>query len=72
MKNVPHLISTKDLAYLSDMFQWNFNAAKEIYHFANEVESEEYKDLLIDIASMHNAHCYFILSILQGEDQDEE
>ena len=72
MESVPHIISTKDLAYISDMFEWNFVASKEIYHFASEVENESFKDLLLEVARMHAIHCRFLLSILQGEDMDEE
>lgn len=72
MEEVPNIISTKDFAYISDMFEWNFTACKEIYHFANEVEDESFKDLLMNVASMHQAHCQFLLSILQGDDTSEE
>ena len=32
-ENVPNIISGKDLDYLSDMFNWNFNAFKLINDF---------------------------------------
>lgn len=72
METVPNIISTKDFAYISDMFQWNFVAAKEIHHFASEVNNEEFKSLLLDIATMHSEHCHFLLSILQGGEIDEQ
>ena len=30
METVPNIISTKDLSYLSDMFNWNFTAFKQL------------------------------------------
>lgn len=72
METVPNIISTKDFSYLSDMFQWNFVAAKEISHFASHVEKEEIKVVLEDIAMMHADHCRFLLSILQGGEEDEQ
>lgn len=71
METVPNIISTKDLAYLSDMFHWNFVAAKEINHFMKEVQSEEIKETLKDALRMHTVHCQFILTILQGGEDEE-
>lgn len=70
MKEVPNIISTKDLDYLKDMFQWNFVASKEIDHFKEEVKSEDIKELLSDIAKMHMVHCKCLLSILQGDNYE--
>lgn len=71
METVPNIISTKDLAYLSDMFHWNFVAAKEINHFKNEVKDESIKEILEDALRMHTVHCKFILTILQGGEDEE-
>lgn len=71
MDTVPNIISTKDLAYLTDMFHWNFVAAKEIYHFMNEVKEEGIKEILEDAFRMHTVHCKFILTILQGGEDEE-
>ena len=38
------MISTKDLAYLSDIFEWNFTAGKVANHYKEEVDNEEIKD----------------------------
>ena len=37
MKNVPNEISTKDLQYIKDMFNWNFVAMKK---FDDYIETE--------------------------------
>lgn len=72
MDTVPQIISTKDLSYLSDMFNWNFNAFKQVNHFVEEVESEEVKDLLERIVNMHYEHLYYIIALLKNEDVDIE
>ena len=46
MDLVPQIISTKDFAYLSDMFEWNYNAFKQVNHFMKEVNDSEIKELL--------------------------
>ena len=38
MKKVPVMISTKDIAYLKDIFSWNFTASKTCNHFKVEME----------------------------------
>lgn len=71
MDTVPQIISTKDLAYLSDMFEWNYNAFKQINHFINEVSDEEIKELLERFRNMHEDHLHFIIAILKKEEQEE-
>lgn len=68
---IPQMISTKDLAYLSDMFHWNYNAYKEIDHFITEVKNEEIKEMLERVRNMHEDHLHFIISILKKEEYDE-
>ncbi len=72
METVPKMISTKDLAYLSDMFQWNFTTYKQLKHFANEVENEEIQNLFLELSEMHYQHLEWILAILRNEDLSEE
>ncbi len=72
MEQVPNIISTKDFAYISDMFEWNFNASKQLSCFAQQVKTEEFKQLLSDLASMHSQHCHFLLNLLQGGYPDEQ
>ena len=71
MDIVPQIISTKDLAYLSDMFEWNQTAFKQINHFINEVQDEEIKELLERFRNMHEDHMNFIVSMLKKEEYDE-
>ena len=71
MDTVPQIISTKDLSYLSDMFEWNYTAFKQINHFIEEVKDNEIKELLESIRNMHEDHLHFIVSILKKEEIDE-
>ncbi len=65
MQNVPEMISTKDLSYLEDMFQWNFNACKKSLHYYNEINNEEIKQELNNIYEMHKNICEQIINILR-------
>lgn len=71
MDTVPQIISTKDLAYLSDIFELNYNAFKLINHFMNEVEDEKIKDLFESIRNIHEEHMNYIITILNKEEYDE-
>ena len=66
MKEAPTMISTKDLAYLTDIFGWNFTAAKTAHHFSDEVVSDDVKDIMNKLFDMHKDICESILSILEG------
>ena len=41
MKNVPNIISTKDLSYLEDMLNWNFVLIKKLNNYLSIVEDED-------------------------------
>lgn len=71
METVPKIITTKDLLYLADMFNWNMEAFKQIHHFETEVENEEIKELMHALAEMHYQHMEWIISILKKEDDEE-
>lgn len=65
MEQVPAIISTKDLSYLSDIFEWNFIACKKALHYSNKVVEEEIKKELDKIYKMHENHLKKILELLQ-------
>lgn len=71
MDYVPQIISTKDFAYLSDMFEWNYNAFKQVSHFINEVNDNEIKELFERVKNMHEDHLYYIISILKKDELEE-
>ena len=61
---VPTIISSKDLDYLTDMFNWNYEAVK----FANSsyvnVSDSELKDLFVDIRNVHLNNLSIIIDLL--------
>lgn len=65
MNTVPKMISTKDLDYICDMFNWNFTACKKAYHFAQECTDKDVANILNEAAAMHKEHCQFLISLLQ-------
>lgn len=65
MEQVPTMISTKDLAYLSDIFGWNFTACKKAYHFAKEVVDVEIQEAFMQVSNMHKKICEEIVKILE-------
>ena len=71
MDLVPQIISTKDFAYLSDMFEWNNNAFKQVNHFMKEANDSEIKELLERVKNMHEDHLYYIISILRKDELEE-
>jgi alcohol dehydrogenase class IV len=66
MNSVPPMISTKDLMYLADMFEWFFTASKKAEHFSNEAQDPEVKERLKVVAKMHANHCQTLVNILGG------
>lgn len=66
MQNVPNIISTKDLSYICDMFNWNFTAAKKALAYSNIVDDDEIKSELSNIFNMHKNISYELLNILNG------
>ncbi len=65
-KEVPNMISCKDLDYLSDMFQWNYGAYKNTYNSINKVENEEVKKILKEGSELFDHNMKQILEILGG------
>lgn len=63
-ETVPEIISWKDLDYLSDIYNWNFNACKLANHFINEVQDNEIRELLEEVSNMHKEHAQVVTNIL--------
>lgn len=72
MNKVPTMISTKDLAYLKDMFEWNFNASKLAYHFSEETTNPIIKDMVMRVCRMHSEHCHKIKNILTEVSNEQQ
>lgn len=65
MEKVPNMISTKDLMYISDMFNWNLIAAKKFELFLNEVQDEKCTKILNDLCNTHYQICADLTGLLE-------
>lgn len=65
MKEVPNIISIKDLLYIEDMLNWNFIMNKKIYEYLECVEDEKTIELLTKIKKMHFKHYKDLLEVLE-------
>lgn len=63
---VPNIISTKDLSYLTDIFEWNFVAGKSSYTNSLNCNIPSIKDILIKGHEIFNSNCDDVISILGG------
>lgn len=70
MQNVPNIISTKDLSYICDMFNWNFTTSKKALNYSNNVTDNEIKEELLNIFDMHKQICNGLLNILSGGENE--
>ena len=70
MQNVPNIISTKDLPYICDMFNWNLTTAKKALNYSNNVTDNEIKEELLNIFDMHKQICNSLLNILNGGENE--
>ena len=68
---VPNIITGKDLDYLTDMFNWNYNALKHTNNALNNVEDEEILTTLEKGYNLFNNNINVILSILNEGGNNE-
>lgn len=66
MKQVPDMISTKDLSYLEDMFNWHFTLCKKAYKYSEEVENEEISKFFDKVYKNHKKICEKIIKKIGG------
>lgn len=64
---VPNIISSKDLDYLSDMFEWNYGALKKTNEAVNKVNSEDIKETLQKGVNLFKNNLNMVLDTLKGE-----
>lgn len=61
---VPNIITGKDLDYLSDMFNWNYEAIKKMNVAVNQVTDEQLKNILEKGYNLFENNLNVTLSIL--------
>ncbi len=64
-KKVPDIITGKDLDYLSDMFNWFYNAYKNTENAAITVDDNQIKAILKESSTAFYDHLNTILDILE-------
>ena len=62
--NVPNIITGKDLDYLTDMFNWNYNAYKNNVNSLEKTNAEEIKQIVKKAIDLFNGSMMEVLSIL--------
>ena len=65
MNKVPEMISTKDLMYISDMFNWHLTSAKKFEQYSALVEDKTCSKKLTDLCKMHYDVCESLVELLE-------
>ena len=68
---VPNIITSKDLDYLSDMFNWNYEGLKKMNVAVSQVEDEQIKNVLEKGYNLFKNNLNVVLSILNEGGQNE-
>ena len=68
---VPNIITGKDLDYLSDMFNWNYEAIKKMNVATSQVQDEQIKTILEKGYNLFKNNLNVILSILNEGGSNE-
>ena len=68
---VPNVISSKDLDYLSDMFNWNYGAYKTNFNASNSVSDEELSGVLQKASNVFHSNMIKILNIINNGGNNE-
>ena len=65
MKEVPNIISNKDLLYIKDMLEWNLLINKKIYLLMDFVTDEDISKLLRKVKKIHAKHYEELIEIFE-------
>ena len=68
---VPSIISSKDLDYLSDMFNWNYGAYKSSLNASNSVTDENLSKVLLKASNIFHTNMTKILNIINKGGNNE-
>lgn len=71
MKKIPNMISSKDLSYITDMFNWNIIAAKKIQFYLESCEDEDLCKELTKLNKIHLKNCETLTKLLENGDDNE-
>ncbi|MDQ0344997.1 hypothetical protein ACFFF5_20790 [Lederbergia wuyishanensis] len=65
MQQPPHVITTKDFAYINDMLAWNLLVMKKAHFAATQCQDQQIKSQLDACGQMHQKHYMKILGHLE-------
>ena len=65
--SVPNIITGKDLDYLSDMFNWNYGAYKNMINAVDKVTDEEIRSILTKASDLFYGNMNVVINILNSE-----
>ena len=65
MEKVPSMISTKDLDYLTDIFNWNYSAYKSTINMSDEITDDDLLDVLKRCTNLFYDNMINTLDILE-------
>lgn len=65
MNKMPNMISSKDLLYITDMFNWNIIAAKKLELYLDEIQDEKCSKMIDKLCSMHYQICADLADLLE-------
>lgn len=68
MEKVPNMISTKDLSYIEDMFNWHFVLCKKAYTYSECVVDETISEHFEKIAKKHEKICEKLIKMLGADE----
>ena len=63
---VQDIIPGKDLDYLSDMFEWNYDAYKKYSHYEKVAQMEELKSIFDEASNLFRTNMEQVINILSG------
>ena len=66
MKKIPNMLSTKDLSYFSDIFNWNTILINKIAMYMNYIDDEELAEMMQNIRNTHIKSINMIKEALEG------
>lgn len=66
---VPNIITGKDLDYLSDMFEWNYGAFKQVNNALNNVSDANISEVLNKSCELFLNNMNSVLNILGGHNE---
>lgn len=69
MEKVPKMISTKDLSYIKDMFNWNYLTLKKLQDYSECIEAEGVSEQFKELIDLHQDNCKNLIKLLGDGDK---